>query len=379
MRAPLVVLVLLAITAALLGWSLRTGNVEAPPPPVDGAASDIRGKQTPDTGPAARSDVSTNRNTEPVAKQPAAGGPLRAPEVAADLGRSPVTLTVRDLANGIAVRTFHWRFRSDGPELAGDGAEGRADLRLQAAARGELLVEAIGYAPFVRPQFEVPAATATPTALDVFLTPAVVAAGITLLVRDTALQPIANVRVDAYALTPESRAVAWQLGNSLWARRTGASDGRYALPTLAAGEYGIRVFATDAEGGLLPLLPYTRTFVLTGDNGYLEDAVLEPGCLPVLELVDAGGAYFDPARLGAVTLSLRIPGGPTVPRRWTVVSGTAAATAIDALPGVGPVWPAEAMPAGVWTLEVFVAGDPRVQRALMLRAGERQVERIVVP
>ena len=109
------------------------------------------------------------------------------------------------------------------------------------------------------------------------------------------------------------------------------------------------------------------------------------GCLPVFDLVDAAGAYLDPAQLGAaVALQLRLPGGPDVQRMWVVTGAgfrslSASAMAIGALPGVGPVRPAEALPAGTYTLEVTVAGNRRLQQSVVLRAGERQQERFVVP
>lgn len=377
MRAAVVLFVLLAIAAAA-GWWLVTSDSEPLPAgaepvpradrPASVPATPERSQVTPDERAAERPPSQPDgRPTAPTSQPPAP---------AAD--RSQVELTVRDLQSLAAVPAFRWRFRGDGPEQRGEGAEGRATLDLPAAARGELLVEASGYSPFVRPEL---AATANgTTTVDVLLTPTVPAAGITLFVHDTALKPIANVRVDAFVLGPGSRETAWHHGKALWARRTAAPDGRYTLPPLPAGEYGIRVAATDADGNLEPLLPYSRTFVLTGDNGYVEDVTLEPGCLPVFDLVDAAGAYLDPAQLGAVVaVQLRLPGGPDIPRMWVVTGSQTSAMAIGALPGVGPVRPADALPAGTYTLEVTVAGNRRLQQSVVLRAGERQQERFVVP
>jgi hypothetical protein len=68
-----------------------------------------------------------------------------------------------------------------------------------------------------------------------------VATGITLHVHDTGLQPVQNVRVEAYPLRPENRDLAWHvLEKALWVRRTQNAEGTYVLPELAAGEYGIR-------------------------------------------------------------------------------------------------------------------------------------------
>ncbi|HEX6813902.1 MAG TPA: hypothetical protein VF384_19930 [Planctomycetota bacterium] len=376
MRAAFVLFVLLVVVAAA-GWlwlSGETGTVPVPEPPAPRAA-------TPRPGPAdpERSAVAEKQRTaatpQPEKTEPSSALPPSLPLA----GAGRVELNVRDVAKLTPVPAFRWRFRSDGPELRGDGAEGGAKLSLPAGAVGELLVEADGYSPFVRAQLSVPAPAAEATAVDVLMTPTVPAAGITLLVHDTSMQPIGNVRVDAFVLTAESRETAWHLGKPLWARRTAMPNGRYTLPPLPAGEYGIRVTATDAEGNAQPLLPYSRTFVLTGDNGYVEDVTLEAGCLPVFELVDGAGAFLDPQKAGAVALSLHLPGGPDVPRWWVVTSGAASAMAIGALPGVGPVRLGEAVPGGVYTFEVTVAGNRRVQHSVSLRAGEKQQERIVVP
>jgi hypothetical protein len=204
------------------------------------------------------------------------------------------------------------------------------------------------------------------------------AAGITLYVRDPRSLPVAHVRVDAFALA-QPVPPAWHLGDALWARRASAPDGRYVLPELAPGDWGIRVVATDEHGALLPLLPYRGTFLLTGGNGFVEDVPLAPGALLALELVDAAGAPFDPALAGATTLRLTLPGGPPVPRKWLVRDGAAATGAIDAVPGKGTVLLAEAVDAGQYALEVAIGGTVRAQRQLFLRPGITNEERVVVP
>jgi hypothetical protein len=377
MRAAVVLFVLLAMAAAA-GWWLVTSDSQTPPAGAEAVPRADRPVPVPPdpershVEPSERATFSKPQPDEP--GTPSAAPALPAPPVT---DRSQVELTVRDLQSLAAVRAFRWRFRSAGPEQRGEGKDGRATLDLPNAARGELLVEAAGYSPVVKPQIATVADGIT--SIDVLLTPTVPAAGITLFVHDTALTPIANVRVDAFVLTAESRETAWHHGKALWERRTGAPDGRYTLPPLSAGEYGIRVAATDADGNLEPMLPYSRTFVLTGDNGYVEDVTLEPGCLPSFELVDGAGALLDPQQAGGiVALQLRLPGGPDVPRAWVVASGQASAKAIDALPGVGPVRPAEALAAGLYTLEISIAGNLRLQQSVTLRVGERQRERFVV-
>lgn len=310
----------------------------------------------------------------PAATAPAEPAPRAEPAEAAP----NVVLRVRDLATRADLAAFRWRFQADDLVLHGDGTDGAARLRLPPRQTGRLLVEALEHAPFVTsvaaPADGTPAAT-----IDAFLQPAATGTGITLLVRDTALQPIPNVRVDAFLLAPAAADGPWHLGAPLWARRSAAADGRYVLPELAPGDYGVRVLATDADGKPLPLLPFRRAFVLTGSSGYVEEAVLEPGCLIEFDLVDANGAALDPAQAGAVQLQLRPAGGDAVARLWTVRDGPKPAVAVDLLPTVGVVTPDQALAAGNYEFTVAIDGRQRVQQFLTLRAGQVQRERIVVP
>jgi hypothetical protein len=381
MRAPVVILLLLVLAAAAW-WSFRDGGEPALP-------SQPRVVPSPTPAPIAPAEQGGRVSTPaPVpAPPPADAEPTPTPppsDTAPPPAPANVVLAVRGLATRAPVASFRWRFQNTRGTARGDGADGRAELVLEPAAVGELLVEADGFAPFTRPGVAVPEPPAPPLQLDVFLGPAVPAAGITLFVRDLALQPIANVRVDAFALRPDATATplgatTWHLGTPLWARRAGAADGRYALPQLPPGEYGIRVAATDADGALLPLLPFRRTFALTGDNGFVEDVPLAPGALLSLELVDAAGAPLDPARVGTTMLQLSLPGGPPVARKWSVRSGSADATAVDVVPGVGKVALADAVEAGQYQLEVRIGGNVRAQRQLFLRPGVTTEERVVVP
>src|SRR5204863_8106891 len=139
------------------------------------------------------------------------------------------------------------------------------------------------------------------------------------------------------------------------------------------------VVATREDGPLLPLLPWRRSFVLTGDNGFVEDVPLEPGALLVLELLDNTGAPFDPAQFGRATLSVRLPGGPAVQRKWLVRTGDRAVADVDVLPGIGKCELADAVTPGQYQLEVFVNGEPRVRRQLILRGGLVHEEKVAVP
>jgi hypothetical protein len=307
------------------------------------------------------------------------------PAVAAEPPRSEpreaaanVDLRVRSVATHADVAAFRWRFRSGPSPLHGDGVQGHADLRLPPGARGQLLVESPGFAPFAT-DLVVPDVGAPIAVVDAFLAASAQAAGITLLVHDTALQPITNVRVDAFQLPPGARQGAWHVGTALWSRRANDAAGRYSLPELAPGDYGIRVLATDADGKVLPLLPYLGTFVLTGSSGYLEDVTLEPGCLPEFELFDAAGVALDPATSGVVQLQLHLPGGEPVSRLWTLEVDGQTTVALDTAPGRGSVALAQPVPAGTYVLEVSIADQQRVQQFVTLRAGERQHERITLP
>ncbi|MGB3967864.1 MAG: carboxypeptidase-like regulatory domain-containing protein, partial [Planctomycetota bacterium] len=290
-----------------------------------------------------------------------------------------LVLRVHDLAARTPVPTFRWQFRNANGTWRGTGENGHANLGLPPANVGQLLVEAEGLAPFARDGVVAATPPQEPQPLDVFLGPLVPAAGITLHVRDLGLRPVANVRVDAFALADDAPATGWQTGPSVWARRNADANGRYVLPALQPGRYGIRVVATDGEGALLPLLPFHRVFVLSGDNGFVEDVALEPGALLALELFDATGQPYDPARAGTATLHLQQLGGPPLARKWVVQQQGAAAAAIEVLPGVGKVMLAEAVPHGQYTFEVLVNGTLRVTRPLFLRPGLTHAERVDVP
>ena len=136
-----------------------------------------------------------------------------------------------------------------------------------------------------------------------------------------------------------------------------------------------RVAGCHRQG--MPLYGH-RAFTLTGSNGFLEDVVLEPGCLLTLDLLDQNSAPLDPAQR-QVTIDLRLPGGPFVSRRWHQLADRGLRAAVDAPPGPGPCWLDAALPPGRYALTVR-ADDDRIalRQELVLRAGERQVERLFV-
>lgn len=378
-RHLLTTLVLVAAALAVgCSWLLGNGDPPAPsavlpPAPAPAAPQPI--------GPERLSARTPSAATAPLP----APTPVPAPPPASPLPVPPVpdapnvVLRVRALTTRADVPAFRWRFVNSLVTERGEGRDGRAELRLPESAVGELLLEADGLASLRRDGVVVPTSPAGPLHLDLFLPPVVPAAGITLHVRTLASEPVPHVRVDAFALGAANQGSAWHLQPPLWSRRASAGDGRYVLPPLPAGTYGLRVVGTDEAGETLPLLPFRGTFSLTGDNGFVEDVPLEPGALLELELVDATEAPFDPALHGATTLELRLPGGPPAPRKWLAHAAGVQAAAIDALPGPGRVTLADAVPGGHYQIVVAVRGTVRVQQQVFLRAGQRTLQRLVVP
>jgi hypothetical protein len=373
MRAlPVVVPLLLVLGVG--AWLLSLGD-DAPPPPSQDTV--VPGS------PEARQPSPATARTEATP----APGPVTAPAAAAtapaataaDAGAAAdaVTLHVRTVGSHAPIPQFQWLLRGE-VTGRGTGSEGRVELDLAPGTRGELVVEAPGHTPHHDAAFVAPAAGAA-RVVDVFLTPAALATGIVLQVRRSDQTPVARVRVDAFRLQGDARDTVWQITPALWSRATEAADGRYELPVLEPGEYGIRLVALEPGGELAPLLPFQRVFVLTGNNGFTEDVVLEPGCVPVLEVCDRHGAVLAPEPQQVVGLDLRAPGGPPSARRWLGKGERGPVAAIDRRPAPSATWPAEAVPAGVWQLDVFVDGELRLQQQLVLRAGERQHERVFAP
>lgn len=390
MKALHALLLCVVLAAAAAVWFLVGAADPGDDAPLPGAvvpAGDAAAGRGGAVAPAIRSEVPAP--AQPPLQTP---GTATAPTTATGTPPPPapavptenVLLQVRHATTLAPVAAFRWRVRSAAGTVRGLGQDGRAEFTLPAGERGELTVEADGFTPHMRPELQAPDAGAAQLAVEVFLTPAALATGITLQVHDPNGQPVPNVRVEPFVLNADNRDLTWQLGKPVWSRAATAADGRYVLPELAPGEYGLRVLALDATGQVLPMLPFLRPYTLTGNNGFVEDVTLEPGCMPVLELVNPAGAPLDPAH-GAITLSLRLAGGPAVQRLWqqqrTGPAGEAAGLvgSIDALPVVGPGWPAEPVAAGSYQLSVFVDGQPALERSLVLRAGERQPERLLVP
>ncbi|MBK8099612.1 MAG: hypothetical protein IPK26_21095 [Planctomycetes bacterium] len=357
------------------GWLYLTSTAQEPPPPPPPQ------QQSTDPTPTPLPATGQARERAPT---PPPGPPPKATPTPPPLpdhrtdepAPAPPTvhLHVVDAAGSRPIAAFGWRWRSGNERLNGEGQAGRADLTLPPGGRGELLVEADGYQPFLRAEVLVPVSS-TPLRLDVPLTATATATGITLQIRDAQGQPLPHVRVDAFGpLAGEGS--AWHVGKPLWSRRAEAIDGKYGLPELMPGRYGIRILALDADGATAPLLPWRQQFTLTGSNGFVEEIVLEPACVLECDFVDAVGNPVDPGNPPTIALSLRPAGGELVQRRW-VVRAAGPIFAVDALPTVGTAGPEEPLGPGPFTLVISPPGRAPTQVELRLQAG-RQRERVVV-
>lgn len=373
--APLLSGAVLLLALGLAWLLVPSGDSPPPPPPAANEPA------VPGQVPADPASARVEATPKPLPATEPADGPPPLPAAPEEQPAEPANLLVRvhDAASNGPASSFRWRLRLGGDVRQGDGKDGQVALHLPAGTTGELLIEAELRQPVQRTGLQARPTDQLPLVVDVALVPVVTAAGITLHVHDLAMQPIRYVRVDAFRLSDHNRDTAWHLEPALWARRASSEDGKYELPTLPPGEYGLRLVALAEDGTLAPLLPYLRTFVLAGDNGFVEDVPLEPGSVLVLEVVDGYGAPYDPVKFGTATLGLRLPGGPIVQRKWFCRDGEHETSAIDQLPGIGLAHAAQALPPGSYELEVFCNGEPRVRTRLELPSGEVLRARIAVP
>ena len=324
MRAFAVLIVLIAAGALTWSWSKPGDSIT---PPAGQAHRDATPVVT--TAPphavaareAAPADADPSDAVIPGADASPAAAPDEpdAPRTAAPEASTQQTtaIEVRSAASNLALDTFRWSFIAGERKLSGTGEGGGAELPLPPGVTGDLLVEADGMQPERLADVTATRQPATPLRLEVYLRPARRAEGVTLLVHDTFRQPVADIRVDAFALTAERAGDAWHLESPMWSRAASSTDGRYELPQLAPGRYGVQVCAIDEQGRPAPLAAFRGTYDLTGTNGFVEDVVLTPACALQLDLRDASGAAVDPATRGNIEIHLRRPGDDSVSRRWT--------------------------------------------------------------
>ena len=382
MRALFVVTGLAA--ACLAAWFLSRPGATAPPP-APGATETLRVPAAPPkaaTGAARRQAAGAPAAPAAAASAPAADAPEPATP-APEPEDPPIEVEVRSLATQDYVAEFRYRFTSAETGWNGAVGGGRAGLQIPPGVTGDLLIEAPDMQPELRTGLTLPSPPAPPLKLQLYLRPAVAAEGITLLVHDVDRHAVVQVRVDAFTLPAGAPQGAWHLGKPLWSRAATAQDGRYALPKLAPGSYGVQVVAVDSEDRPLPLAPYRSVYDVTGSNGYLEDVTLEPACALQLDLYDANGSPFDPATRGDVSVKLQRGGEPAVSRRW-IGARTGGAldqfqvSEVDRVPGPAPIWLATAAEPGAYVLEISIDGRT-VARQPMQLAAIRQRERVLVP
>ncbi|MCA8977263.1 MAG: carboxypeptidase regulatory-like domain-containing protein [Planctomycetes bacterium] len=382
-RAHLLLLAVAAMAAAAV-WLWQSGEeVVLPAAEVEAETGDPAAAETAATAERAAAPLAgRGQESDPPATAPGDDAAATTDDAGADDAKANVIVAVRSAATREPIDAFRVTFRLGIPTVPGttvraDGTNGVASLTLAPRARGQLLVEADRHLPASQPLLA-PGADELPLRLELFLDASAAMAGITLVVRDPEQRPVGHVRVEAQQLTAEVEDADWATGHSLWARRTSNEDGRYTLPELAPGRYGIRLAATEPDGALRPLQPFRRVFALTGTNGYLEDVVLEPGTLLTLDLQAQGGAGLDPDEV-AIHIDLRQPGGPAISRRWHQQGERGLIATIDGPPGPGPCWLDAAVAPGNYWLSIGIDGQTRVrQQLMMLRSGERQAEVVVV-
>ncbi len=379
MRTLLAAMVVVAACAGLAWWTFADERA-APPAPAEPDAL----APAPDAGAAAQAAATAGAREEAAAppQAPAHAAPAgdEAPGAApAPAAPGPVVVHVTELTSRAALAPFRWSFRTFSETLRGEADESPCALPLPHGVVGELMIEVDAHQPFRKAALAVPRVGWPALRVDAALLPAVERAGITLVVTDPDAAPAADVRVDAFALTPKQEGAAWHLGAALWSRRASADDGVYALPQLPAGSFGVQLVALDAEGAPRPLAAWRSTFRLDGSNGFLDHVALEPACALRLDLRDPTLAPLAPAAIGDVGITLRRPAEPALQRVWVASDreGRGQVTAIDALPGRAPTWLAAPARPGAYELTVTIGGVVRAQRALVLRP-EAQTEQVVV-
>ena len=128
------------------------------------------------------------------------------------------------------------RVRAD--QAAGVGRIGYDKEGFALGAEAAFLVEADGYQPCMCRATKLDDDHAAAAPIEVLLAPVSHAPGITLLVFDSANAPVQHLSIEAFAIDAHN-AASWPQGKALWRRYAVAEDGRYELPSLPAGDFGI--------------------------------------------------------------------------------------------------------------------------------------------
>ena len=384
MRATFLIVVLALAGALAWSWMRPAAHLQPPTPVRAAAAPDAPAHDLAPVVARAPAEAASEHERLPTTADDHAPAPSpNVPPADEELSvpRAPSTLVeVRSATSDRLLPSWSWSFVAGERRLRGVAEGGPAELPLPAGVAGDLLVEADGMQPQLRAGVTATGSTAPPLHLRFYLQPAQQAEGVTLIVRDVDGQAVQKLRVDAFALAPSDREAAWHLNAPMWSRVAAAADGRYQLPPLAPGCYGVQVHAVDEQGRPTSLCAFRGTYTLTGSNGFLEDVVLEPGCALRLHVLDAAGAPVDPGVYGAVQLRLHAPGEPGVARRWAAArpDGAGVVSDVDRMPASAPTWLASPVEPGLYTLEVLVRDRVVTRQGLQLAAGA-QTERVQLP
>lgn len=355
-------------------------------PPDGGAGPEDGGPKTPQgtktqaepEGPAIRVEVPGTGAAKPPDEVPAA----KSTPGGTDVEKAPdLTLRVRKIPGNAPLPRFKWTLTAGEEKTSGTADEKGSDvgLRLPPGTACKIRIECDGCEPR-----EITGITAAePQVLEVFLP--VSGPGVSITAHDERGQPVKNVRVDAWRLAADAALdQTGATGEPLWSRRNGNDTGQYQIPTLEPGRYELRVMAVDAEGALLPLLPFRARFEITGSNSVPLQADLAPGALLTLQPVDPYGTPLrgtaDDDRPPLPAIGLRVTGQDGKERDvdWRSTGPGRAVVERNRLVGAREVMAAEALPPGWLRITAMVDGAACGASEVMLLAGQHHKEPLVI-
>lgn len=379
-----IVLLALVLGGTGLWLTLARGNAHDPLPGSGAASHAATSRPPPDDPPAHR--VAIDREAPAPPSQPDPASPTSTPELPGPGSDPPdpgLRVRVRSLPEGVPLPGFRWTLWSEGRRSTGVADADGADVVLPLAAEQPftLLLEADGHQPLRHEGSGQPGPTQT---LELFLARAAPRTGIGITARDHHGQPVTSLRVDVWQLAPDAGLDQTGADHApLWSRRTSEPSGDYQLPQLAPGRYELRAMAVEADGALLPLLPFRSRFESTGSNHVPLVVALVPGAVLTLDVLDRNGNLL-PARHAAdgsspVQLRATGPDGQVHTIDWRSEGNGAAPPVVtrNLLPSPGPATAAEALPAGSWRIDVWIEGAQRGGGSFLLLEGSRHRERIL--